>query len=248
MSESAGQVEREPKASDSARRSSSWGLWAVIIIALAVALFVFLGLFGRTTVPDLYLKTSHEAAVILDQSGLAVGTTSDVVTSTVGQDRVAAQQPPAGTRVWKRSSVDVSVAAAPTKKSIPNVVGTRAADASQTLSAAGFLPRTVEVYGTNHQVGSVFEQVPASATAWLTGQPVGIEVAGGPAQSDSVKVPSVVGQLLDPAARTLQAQGLAMNGLMASPTSGQNVITEQAPAAGSFVKPGTTVLVIAAVP
>lgn len=214
----------------------------VLIAALAVA-------FRPTTVPDVTKMPLAEATALIEQFGLAVGASSQVATSALGEGRVLSQRPGAGSVAPSRSSVDLTTSVAPAITPVPDVVGARADDAARTLAEALYLPVTVDIFSADLPVGDVVKQVPSAGFEWLTGRPVAYAVGVGPDDGTGVAVPDVKGKSIEGALAEVAATGLAAQGLVrdiASPED--NVVVDQLPDSGTVVRSGTTVLLLFTAP
>jgi serine/threonine-protein kinase len=214
---------------------------AVILIVLVVALLFAL---RPTTVPDLGMKPVTEAAALVEQAGLKLGTSGKLATATIGAGRVVGQRPIAETRAPRRSSVDLTVSVAPVDAPVPDVVGRDTAAATLALTDALYIPLSVDVFGSA-AAGTVLDQAPSAGTSWMTGRRVAIGIAAGPDDGTGVAVPDLQGDPLEVALAKLKKVGLAGNGFVTQINDPQaNVVVDQLPEGGPLVRPGTTVLLL----
>ena len=130
-------------------------------------------------VPDLGNDTQSDAQSALAAVGLALGTVTTETSTTVPAGQIVSQQPLAGTKVTKGSTVDVVVSSgspstspspspdpSPSMAAVPNVYGVDSATAANTVSNAGFAVVIKQRGGTGQPAGSVVREVPdAGATA-----------------------------------------------------------------------------------
>jgi serine/threonine-protein kinase len=215
---------------------------ATLVIVLVLTLVV---LNWPTVVPDLTTVPVAQAPVQLRNVWLRLGTTSYLATGAVGAARIVEQDPPAGTSVSRRTSVDVTVAVPSAPAPVPNLVGRTGADAAAILTKALYLPASVVVFGPDEQRGVVVEQVPVAGRTWTTGQQVAIAVGGGPDDGSGVNVPDLTGQTVDKATARLQELGLPSMGFVVNlDTPAKNLVVDQLPAGGTIVARGTTVLLL----
>lgn len=225
-----------------------WVIALIVVAVIAIAGVSALLIATRpvpTSVPNVVLMPLPQATALIQHAGLAVGATSRLATAAVGDGRVMVQRPASSTSVARGSSVDVTVAVAPSSEAVPDVVGQDAATATQKLTDALFLPVAVDVFVTSASRGTVIEQVPSSGTPWMTGRQVALGVAAGPDNGSGVKVPDLSGKPVDVALSELKAAGFDGRGFVLglhSPVP--NVVVEQLPPPGAVVRPGTTVLVL----
>ena len=138
------------------------------------------------SVPDVSGDTVAQAANILGQTGLKVGTTTYQSSSSVAQNDVIATSPPSGTQVAQGSSVDFVVSSGPSQAPVPNVVGDTAAQAESTLSNYGFTS-VVQYESTKKpsKVGYVLDQSPLGGTLAPSGSSVTIMVGQSPSPPSS---------------------------------------------------------------
>jgi len=130
---------------------------------------------AQVAVPDVTGQPEPQAANLLGQAGLQVGTTTRQASDTVPSGDVISTNPPAGTQVEKNSSVALEV---------PNVVGMTAADAKTTLQSAGFKVATTTQADPNPaDNGRVIDQTPTGGSKAQSGSTVTIVVARLPGTS-----------------------------------------------------------------
>jgi len=228
------------KADDGGRKIWIAIVVVIVLIAVAIGLFYFL---RPTVVPDVELKSSNEAALLLDHVGLRVGKIGEVATDTVGVGLVIAQSPAGGKTAPRHSSVDVTIAVESIAVTMPDVTGLDIKAATEKLEAAQLIVRTVDVLETADKVGTVLGQAPAAGKEWKTGQPVALAIAAGPDDGTGTKVPDIYGDSFNTATDTLAEAGLLGYGLAVDPTAvNTSEVDQQLPEAGVMVRQGTTVL------
>jgi serine/threonine-protein kinase len=189
-------------------------------------------------VPDVKGKQWSDAQQELTDAGLVPverivpGKTKGVVTAT---------DPPAGKSVPKGSKVRVNVSSGPQQKSVPNVVGETAAQATTNLRNAGFNPNPSYVDSDAPQ-GQVIHQNPAPGSSAPEGSSVVIEISNGPPQ---VSVPSVVGETAQQAVAELQGAGFQVNQQYVSvgDPSQEGIVQQQTPDGGSQATKGSIVTI-----
>jgi eukaryotic-like serine/threonine-protein kinase len=189
-------------------------------------------------VPDVKGKQWSDAQQELTNAGLVPverivpGKTKGVVTAT---------DPPAGKSVPKGSKVRVNVSSGPQQKSVPNVVGETAAEATTNLRNAGFNPNPTYVDSDAPQ-GQVIHQNPAPGSSAPEGSSVAIEISNGPPQ---VSVPSVVGETAQQAVGELQGAGFQVNQQYVSvgDPSQEGIVQQQTPDGGTRATKGSIVTI-----
>ena len=100
-------------------------------------------------VPDVKNLTVDQASSRLSQDGLALGTTSEQYSDTVGTGKVISQSPGAGQSVKEGSSVNIVVSKGPEppqKVAVPNLIGMSKVDAQNALSAKGLVASISELF------------------------------------------------------------------------------------------------------
>ena len=152
--------------------------------------------------------------------------------------RVFDQDPAAGTRVDKESTVVIFVSSGRAKTTVPDVRGMTRDEAVATLTAANLDVSVAEVY-SEQEPGVVTAQSPGPGTRLVEGETVSINVSRGIKQ---VSVPSVVGELLDAAIAAIEDAGFtAGSPVFENSDKPENTVIAQDPAGGSLQRPGTTI-------
>lgn len=223
-----------------------WVVISVVVLAVVSALIAFSFVAYRTTtVPEVRKLPVATASEKLEASGLRLGDTSQIATGALGAGMVLQQNPGPGSKVARRSSVEVTVTVQPVVTSTPDVVGRPVSSAVAQLAAELYLPVAVDVFDADDAAGTVVGQVPAAGRRWLTGRPIGIAVSVGPDDGSGVEVPALEGSTLDQAFVELKAVGLEGSAFLVNVASPElNKVVDQFPDPGSRVTPGTRVLLL----
>ncbi len=196
----------------------------------------------RARVPDVRGMAEERARDVLARVGLGVeGVTS--VPSPAPPGEVVAQSPAPGTALPAGSAVDLAVAAPlpePEGVEVPAVVGALRDGAEARIREAGLTPGPVEAVPSEAPEGTVLDQWPPAGTLVAPGESVrlGLAVPVERAEPPPVVVPDVVGLEAGPARAALAGVGLATVEVRGDGAS----VTDQFPAAGTAVAPGTPVL------
>ncbi len=148
------------------------------------------------------------------------------------------QDPTAGQRIGKGSTVDVFVSTGPPKVEVPNVKGKSRDDAVGTLTEAGLKPKTFEVFSAEDP-GTVVAQFPEGGTTVVKGTKVRINISRG---VKPITVPGVVGQPYDNAASQLQVAGFAVARRDVESGQPKDVVIDQQPKGGASLSRGGTVI------
>jgi beta-lactam-binding protein with PASTA domain len=114
-------------------------------------------------VPSLYNLTPAVAKQTLEEAGLSLGHQTEAPSDQVPKSQIVDQQPATGTDVSPGSSVDVTVSSGPRQLSVPEVVGSNAEEAKQTIWDAGF-GYVIETVQSNQPAGTVVSTDPSAGT------------------------------------------------------------------------------------
>jgi len=156
----------------------------VRFVFIAFALLVAVALAGcpepTLAVPDVVGMTQGGAELSLLNTGLAVGTVTEVFSDTVPADQVISQDPEADSQVSSGSTVDLVVSKGPNRVAVPDVIGILPAAAQAAIVAAGLaVGNQEEQYSTIHPLGYVMGQHPAEGTLVEPGSAVDLVVSLG---------------------------------------------------------------------
>jgi eukaryotic-like serine/threonine-protein kinase len=147
------------------------------------------------------------------------------------------QNPEAGDRRAKESTVTIWVSTGKPKATVPDLKGHPLSDAISALAAVGLRPRIVYLHSSAPQ-NTVTAQVPAAGDRVLKGSRVRINVSTGP---KPIPVPSVVGQPFANAAGALKGAGFAVTRVDIDSDEPKNVVVTQDPPPGTNVAKGQNV-------
>src|SRR5215217_709881 len=113
--------------------------------------------------PDLTSLSPSEAKSKLTDAGLTLGSQDEVSNNDVPKGKIIRQSPPAGKKVEKSSSVDVTVSSGPKQVPVPNVAGSSVTNAQELLRKAGF-SSTVQTVQSNSPPGTIVSTDPPAGT------------------------------------------------------------------------------------
>lgn len=223
-----------------------WGAGKIVALALALiaTYVVFAAAAARVAlrarevvVPDLAghtLSGANEALVVLDLS-LRVDDTKRTDPA-VPEDRIVAQEPPAGTAARRGRSVRVWVSAGASRSIVPRLVGESERTALLRLRQDGLEVASVsEVRSHDHPAGVVVAQEPAPGAR---GTRVSLLVNRG--DRAAYLMPDIIGVDGARAADILRSAGfrVAVVGQQAYPGVPAGFVLRQSPAAGFQISPG----------
>jgi serine/threonine-protein kinase len=198
---------------DEQPKRSKWFLAALIFLLLILAGLLFLlarnvGDEGggetveQVAVPNVVGKPVDQAQQELEDKGFKVTTASEK--SDRPPNEVIKQDPGANAKVDQGSRVVLTFSGGPETVAVPNVVGKTQVEASQALTAAGFVPNAVEVEDATVEKGRVVRQKPGADSQLAKGEQVTIEISAG---AGTVEVPNVANQNENAARTALQGAG-----------------------------------------
>jgi serine/threonine-protein kinase len=226
-------VEEDPHG----RRWWPWLLALLALAAIAVGAYLLLAP-EQATVPDVVGQRSSVAAQTLQNRGFEVDI-QRVINADVPKDRVATQNPSPGEQADQGSTVRLVVSDGPGSGTVPHVTGMPQAQAEKLLRSAGFKVADDQAYSSDVRAGRVISSSPPEGTTAEKGATVRLTVSRG---ARPVTVPSVVGRSVAEARGELEGKGFKVTETDQQTTSKPDgTVISQSPAAGSSVKPGTTV-------
>jgi beta-lactam-binding protein with PASTA domain len=212
------QDEEQPK-------RSKWFLAALILLLLTLAglLFLLARNFSQddepqtemVAVPYVIGQPLEAAQAALEAEGFEVSTVNE--NSDRPANEVIEQDPAQGEEAEEGSTVTLTVSQGPAPVAVPNVVGKTETEASQLLSAAGFIVNPVPTENADVEEGVVISQDPPGGEA-APGSTVTINVSSG---SGSIGVPSVAG--LSEADARAALQGAGFTNITTSQEASQDV-------------------------
>ena len=199
---------------------------------------------GTVSVYPVADQTVAEASLLLQESGVVLGTVTTAPSSTTLAGNIISQSPAAFATVSTGTQVSVVVSTGlGGLVSVPNVAGLTQAVATSAIQGAALVVGTVTTASSSTvAAGSVISENPAAGTQVNTGTAVNLVVSSGP-NVTQVAVPNVVGQTQTAATTAIQAAGLVIGTVTTASSStvaAGSVISEN-PVAGTQVNTGTAV-------
>lgn len=194
------------------------------------------------TVPECRGVSETEATARLNEAGLKLGEVTQDFSETVPKDKVAEQNPEAGARVSKATSVNLIVSKGPEMVGVPNVIGLTQDAATTQLEGAGLVAEVASVSSTTQPEGTVIAQNPESGTRVAKGSKVTISVVKKP---ELATVPSVITQTQSAAETALTNAGFTVTVIdkqVTDPTQKGKVV-DQSPTGGTQAEKGSKVTI-----
>jgi beta-lactam-binding protein with PASTA domain len=162
-------------------------------------------------VPNVVSMDATAARTALTSASLQV-TENDQYSQTVPTGKVISQSPAAGQQVPSATNVGITVSLGVQSVAVPGVLSYNKKDAQNRLKSANLQSQVVTEYVLSGAHGIVAFQYPAAGAQVAPGTIVGLIVSADSTPSASiasVSVPSVVGQSLSDAQKTLKGQKLS---------------------------------------
>jgi beta-lactam-binding protein with PASTA domain len=194
---------------------------------------------AETVVPDFRGLTEADARGNATASHVALLIAAREPEAAARPGTVIRQSVPAGQRVPYDYSVSIVLAEAVEVPHVPKVVGLTAEAAEKTLQQAGYVAELIETSNEVVAKGQIFEQTPHADEPLAKGKSVQIQVSRGPVE---IELPKVLGVRVAQAQADLEKLGLKVTvRWMSIGETPIGVVLNQAPVAGTKVKPGATV-------
>jgi eukaryotic-like serine/threonine-protein kinase len=130
-------------------------------------------------VPSVYGNTADQAAAVLEDAGLELGTVSEDYSGDVAAGQVFYQDPAEGERIEPGSAVNVTVSLGPEQVEVPEVFGLTLAEAQNAVADAGFYYNVVKVEN-EEPAGTALSTEPGAGTLLEPESTVTIYYSGGP--------------------------------------------------------------------
>ena len=235
------------------RKLISASAFAVIVGALAVVLVVvgfwaYLAITMPVSVPSLVTMNAKDAEAALIRAHLKAGNATYVVTREFPAGLIVAQDPVPYASAKPGSSVNIRVAIAPQRITMPDVSRMTSDRAEQQLRYVQLTPITTEAYSQDIPTGVVIEQLPRSGDSVMTGSSAVIVVSLGPGVPGAT-VPQLIGKQY-PIAHSIAASATLFAQPRAVTATGTAIgtVVDQAPSAGTVVAVASNVWVSVATP
>jgi serine/threonine-protein kinase len=221
------------------------GAFVLGYVIAALVLFPAPILASNVPVPRLLGMERSAALQALADAGLAVGDTQTTTHPEAAPDAVVWQDPPAGTAVPPRTSVDVTLSGGPQRVPVPDLVGYDAVLATQLIAAAGLRVRSIDSTQAPVPRGVVVNTRPPAGSTLLPGNGVTLVVSVG---APTITVPNLAGLSEIEAQVVLEQVNLVLGTSVrrTHQTAEPGTVIDQRPAAGTLAAPGTAINVTVA--
>jgi serine/threonine-protein kinase len=218
------------------RRTWPWVVLALLLAALVGGALLYAHESGKVGVPGVIGAPADRARTLLEQRGFQVNV--DRKASLQPVDQVIAQDPGAGQKAKKGSTVTLTVSDGPPPAVIPDVEGQPLKVALKQLRHAGFQVDINQKSSDTVAKGLVIDTAPPGGSLLGQGQRVAVDVSSGLAKFG---VPNVVGLDQDTAEQTLQDKQLVPVIVQQQSDQPEGTVFAQDPVAGTKLAAGDRV-------
>lgn len=223
----------------------------LVVLAAIAALLAALTIprvLGKVTVPSVKEMSYTQAKKVLQKSGLKVEKGDVVSSDTVQKDDVISQDPKAGAKVDKGTTVTLTISGGKKKSRIPNLVGkVYGSETSSYLEVnGGFrLGRVSYQKSDEYEKGQILSQDPGADSVKVKGTKVNIVVCSGKA-TEELTVPMLTGLTLNAAKKKIKKAGFKVGSVKygQSDVYGKGYVMSQGYEAGSQVKKGSSINIV----
>ncbi len=196
---------------------------------------------SKTEVPDVVGRTQAAATKMFADADLKIDVVRRVRDSEVPSGSIVAQEPAPGVETTVGAGVTLVVSRGRGVRSIPNLTGMAASDATSALSAEGFAFVAVRAYSETATADKVFSQLPAAGVDAPMGSVVSVMVSAGKA----AVVPDVVGDAETAATGSVTRKGLKVEVVrMFDQNVASGRVTAMVPAPGATIEPTASVVLV----
>jgi beta-lactam-binding protein with PASTA domain/predicted Ser/Thr protein kinase len=231
---------------ESRERRRGWLPWLigllVLLLAGGAAAAYLLTRPAQGTVPAVTGDQLNVARDIVQNAGFQVAVIN--VPSNQAAGIVIGEDPSAGAKADKNSTVSLSVSQGPSAVNVPSVVGQSESAARTSLRKAHLSARVVTRSSTQYPAGQALGTDPRSGQAVAPGTPVTLFISSGPPKK---QIPDVTGESASSARSQLSGAGFTVTATNQTSSTGTpgNVLS-QSPAGGTSAVPGSTVNIVVA--
>lgn len=206
------------------------------------------GLVGDSiTVPDVSGMTEDEAQSALENAGFRNISSEFTYHDSVPSGQVIGTTPEANAEATEDTEIVIQVSKGAERKTVPNVVGQKDADAQNAIKSAGLSVGTVTYeYSDSVAQGIVISQSVDGGKKVSAGTTVDLVISNGPEPAAKVNVPPVTGTSESNARQLIQNAGLSVGTVTYQHSSSvaAGYVISCSPGVGSSVDEGTSVSLV----
>jgi eukaryotic-like serine/threonine-protein kinase len=216
-----------------------WILLALLALALAGLAAWALTRPNEVVVPTVLGEKEDRATDLLEARGFDVEVEEFESEQPAGT--VVEQDPRAGTKAEKGSTVTLSVSQGLGTTRVPDVAGLTERKALKALERKGFAVRSEEEFSTDVELGRVIETQPAAGTSIEGGSEVTLIVSQG---TDLAAVPDVIGVSQQIAENRVESAGFIANVETQDSDEPEGTVIAQDPPGGTESEGGSEVTIV----
>lgn len=236
------------------RRQKKSNTSTILLVVAAVLVLVGAVLIGKwifdgnsasnsqVPVPNLVDETKNSATALLTNSDLKLGTVTPKECESQPKGKICEQDPAAGTKVDKNSTVNIVVSTGAPKVSVPSVIGLPLSEAKQQLEGDdyGLQVKTKKRETSSDEPNTVLDQDPPRGEEVEKGTTITLTIA---VEEKKSTVPDVRNQSCDAAKAQMEANGLVGNCTEVDTQDPNQVgkVISTDPAIGQSIDQGSTV-------
>jgi serine/threonine-protein kinase len=213
-------------------------LLGLLLAGLVAGALLYATEAGKVAVPGVIGAPSDRARTLLEQQGFDVNVERKASLQPV--DQVIEQDPGAGSKARKGSTVTLTVSDGPPNKVVPTVDGLPLRVGLNKLRRAGFKVDVNPKASDEVKKGLIIETSPQGGTLDQVGDRITVYVSSGVA---TFNMPDVVALDQDTAERSLEDQGLVPVVVQKESSKDQGTVIAQDPVAGTKVSKGDRVTI-----
>ena len=219
-----------------------YDVWVTVPITYSQAV-----LGDSITVPDVSGMTEDEAQSALENAGFRNISSEFTYHDSVPSGQVIGTTPEANAEATEDTEILMQVSKGAERKTVPNVVGQKDADAQNAIKSAGLSVGTVTYeYSNSVAQGIVISQSVDGGKKVSAGTTVDLVISNGPEPAAKVNVPPVTGTSESNARQLIQNAGLSVGTVTYQHSSSvaAGYVISCSPGVGSSVDEGTSVSLV----
>lgn len=217
---------------------------AIALIAILIFAGKAFGLFGgsKTNVPDLSGMTIEQAEKTASKEGFKLKEGKKVYSSEVAEGRVAQQNPEAGAKHNKGTTITVNLSKGSKAGTVPNVIGKKYGEIGKILKDSGYKLGIVKEVTSSEPAGTVLKQDPEGGVDADKGTKINVTVSDGKGKDKGI-VPALTGKTLEQAKTAIVSAGFEVGNISYNNSDiyGNGYIMYQQYPAGSSLDKGKSI-------
>ena len=197
---------------------------------------------AKTQVPDLSRMSYTEAEKAAKDAGFTIKKGEDVYSDSVSKNRVAEQDPEAGTEAKKGTKITINLSKGSKDGTVPKVVGMKYDEVEKYLKKHGYKLGVVKEQTSTESAGTILSQDPEGGSSASKGARVNIVISDGKGK-EKANVPSVTGMSLSQAKSAIASAGFTVGNITYDESNvyGNGYVMWQQYAANTQLDKGTSI-------